>query len=381
MARDNSGLPMPSLVFCYAPEDETAARELARFLEANLAYQVSLEECRVRPDFDLVDAAERALSADAALILLSPAAVPKTWKRERWEPVFSGDAQEFGTSFGFVLLRECKFPELFRRRQFFDLSQSFLQGSRDVKHWLMRPEGVTSRTDAFPELRAALADWPGISFDLASETACDFAAACAGDFEAVYRVACRGRSAAGILGDIGYAVGLRLLGNAAQNRSTLVTACATRRWLFIFEGLSAEHRDLLHFGGKTSVIVTVDETSHRLPVEDIGAAFLVSTRDDVQCGPLVGPATLLMYELLQADFAAGLRLGWAVLAVVKSAGRFAESVEILAAMEAAARARNDDMALYKIEWEQSWTVDDSDAWSVRILPTASEEVAQLSLFE
>lgn len=86
-------------------------------------------------------------------------------------------------------------------------------------------------------------------------------------------------------------------------------------------------------------------------------------------------------NLLQSDFAEGLRLGWALLAVLKSAGRFAESVEVLAAMEKAARARHDDMALYKIEWEQSWTSDDSDAWSVRILPTASEEVAQLNLFE
>ena len=116
-------------------------------------------------------------------------------------------------------------------------------------------------------------------------------------------------------------------------------------------------------------------------IADIGAAFLVSTRDESQCGPLAGPATLLTYDLLQSDFAEGLRLGWALLAVLKSSGRFAESVEVLAAMDKAARARNDEMALYKIEWEQSWTSDDSDAWSVRILPTASEEVAQLSLFE
>jgi hypothetical protein len=372
---------MPSLVFCYAPEDETAASELAHFLEANLAYRVSLEECRVRPDFDLIDAAERALSADAALILLSPASVPKTWKRERWEPVFFGNAEEFRTLIGFVLLRECKFPELFRRRHFFDLSRSFLQGSREVKHWLMRPEGIASHTDDFPELRAGIADWPGVSLDIAPDLSRDFASACAGDFEGVYCVACHGRSAAGILGDIGYAAELRLPGNIEQNRYALVTACATHRWLFVFEGMSAEYRDLVNFGGKSSVIVTSDEGAPRLPVENIGAAFLVSTRDEALCGPLVGPATLLTYDLLQSDFAEGLRLGWALLAVLKSAGRFAESVEVLAAMEKAARARNDDMALYKIEWEQSWTSDDSDGWSVRILPTASEDVAQLSLFE
>ena len=47
----------------------------------------------------------------------------------------------------------------------------------------------------------------------------------------------------------------------------------------------------------------------------------------------------------------------------------------------AARARKDDLAIFKIEWEQSWLCEDSDSWGVRILPTAGEDVAQLSLFE
>jgi hypothetical protein len=373
---------MPALVLCYAAEDESAARELARFLEANLPYLISLGECRVRPGFDLVDAAERALSADAALVLLSPASVPKTWKREKWEPVFFAKPEELETPLGFALLRDCKFPELLRRRRFFDLSRDFRQGSREVKHWLMRAEGVAARTDAFPELRAAIADWPGVAADVSPDTAHAFTAACAADFERVLRIACHGRTAAGILGDIGHAAGLRLPGTVEQNRAALLTECAAHRWLFVFESLAPEHRDLVSFGGKTSAILTADTPDPpRMPLDEIAAAFLVSARDEAQCGALAGPATAWTHELLQSDFEAGLRLGWALIAVLKSAGRFAESVELLAAMETAARLRNDEMALFKIEWEQSWTCEDSDAWGVRILPTAGEEVVQLSLFE
>ena len=139
---------------------------------------------------------------------------------------------------------------------------------------------------------------------------------------------------------------------------------------------------MVNFGGRSSTILTADVGEpERVSQEVIGHAFLVSARDEAECAPLIGAATLWTYDLLQSDFDNGLRLGWALLTVLKSAGRFAESVEVLASMEQAARARNDDVALFKIEWEQSWTCEDSDAWGVRILPTAGEEVTQLSLFE
>jgi len=373
---------MPSLILCYAAEDEADARELARFLEANLPYDVSLDECRLRPDFDLIEAAERALSADAGRVLLSPASVPKIWKRERWEPVFFKKAADLNTPLAFALLRECRFPELLRRRRFFDLSRDFRQGSREVKQWLLRAEGTAARTADFPELRASIGDWPGVAEDVAPATAFAFAAACAGDFESVHRTSCAGRTAAGILGDIGHSLGLRLPGTVDQNRAAIVRDCASHRRLLILDRLAGSQRELVRFGGKSSLILTADtEAPTVTPLELIGEAFLVAARDDMQCEALIGPATAWTHELLDSDFEAGLRLGWSLLAVLKAAARFAESIEILAAMENAARARNDEMALFKIEWEQSWISEDSDTWGVRILPTAGADTVQLNLFE
>ena len=68
---------MASLVPCYAAEDEKIARALGCFLEANLTFEICYDEGMVRPDFDLVDAAERGLSAETALVLLSPDSIPK----------------------------------------------------------------------------------------------------------------------------------------------------------------------------------------------------------------------------------------------------------------------------------------------------------------
>ncbi|HKD07484.1 MAG TPA: toll/interleukin-1 receptor domain-containing protein [Bryobacteraceae bacterium] len=373
---------MRSIVFCYAPADEPAARDLARFLEANIACQVSLDECRVRPDFDLIDAVDRALSADVAVGLFSPASMPAAWKRERWEPVFVQQAAEVGTPLALVLLEPCRFPELLRRGLFFDLSVDAKAGRRELKRRLMGIEGPRTRGDSHEALREAVADWPGSALDVAAASARAFAVECAGDFEGVYRIDCYERSEAGIIGDAGYAAGLTLAGNVEQNRAALIEACKDRRWLFIWENLPTERRQFVMFGGRSSALfVTSDGSSERPALETVAEYFLAATRDEALCGPLAGAATLHTLELLDSDFESGLRLGWAVFAVLKSAKRFAECVELLAAMEHAARGRKDAWAIHRIEWEQAWLCEDSETWGVRILPTAGEDVAQLSLFE
>ena len=375
-------MPRRSIVFCYAPADNGAAREFAGFLEANLDCEVCLDEAVIGPDQDLIAAAEKGLSADAAFVLLSPASAPKIWKREQWEPIFFGEAGEVRTPLGFALLRECKFPGLLRRRAFFDLSCDPLQGAREARHWLMRREGVAAKTTVLAELRSGIADRPGLARTTLSETARTFASVYGGDFEAVHHVACHGRSRAGILGDLGYATGVPLSGNVAQNRAVLERECLHHRWLFILEDLPPEHEEWCAFGGRTSVLITQPERLREpVSVEELSAAFFALSRDNDRCAPLIGSATLRVFELLPDDFESGLRLGWALLAVLKSFARFAEMIEILAAMEEAARLRGDEMALFKIEWEQSWISEDSDAWGIRILPTAGEDVAQLSLFD
>ncbi len=140
---------MRSAVLCYAPSDAQFASELGVFLEVNCALAVSHQESD-----DLIDAVERGLS-DVTLVLLSRDSVPKTWKRERWEPVFLQQPSTFGTTMAFLLLEECKFPELFRREEFFDLTGGKLAGQRRLKRWLLEQAQPSQNPVELPQLTPA----------------------------------------------------------------------------------------------------------------------------------------------------------------------------------------------------------------------------------
>jgi hypothetical protein len=374
---------MPSLVLCYATDDEVRARQLGEYLEANLPYEVSCGECVVGPIFDLVDAAERGLSGEAALVLLSPHSVPQTWSRDKWEPVFFQKPAELGSLLGFVLLEACSFPELLKRQRFFDATQDFQAEARRIRRWLLRPE-VPARADAVLnavglDLRARVAERPGSACEVDYADADRFAVACKWDFEAVHRLDCPDRTRAGILGDIGHMVQLKMAGTVEQNREELVKWCRGHRRLFLFTGVAEADREFLSFGGRVSAIFAVHPPDReRAGFEAIHAAFFAVPRDEEVCAAMLGDAVVCAAGLLDSAFEAGLRLGWMLVAVMKAAERFAEAVETLDSMEDAARGRGDEPALQRILRERSWLCERSaDEQLIAILPTAGPENLQL----
>src|ERR1017187_9519468 len=226
---------MRSVVICYAPADEAVARELAEYIRVNLLFDVSCDEGVIGADCDLLEATERALSAEVALVLLSPASVPKVWARKLWEPVFFDKPKEFQTLLGFVLVSECRFPELLRREEFFHAATA----AREIKRWLLRPfESLRPVGMVAEELRGVV-DRPGTAVGV------DFDEACAEDFEAVYRFDCRGRTRAGVTGDVCCALGL-------QGRDALGEWCRLHRVLFVMRGVA----DWVAPGGLASVVFT-----------------------------------------------------------------------------------------------------------------------------
>ena len=375
---------MRSLVLCYAPEDEGFARRLGGYLAANLRIGVAYGEGVVQAGFDLVDAAEQALSADVALVLLSSHSAPAAWSRPKWEPVFFQKPEEFGALLGFVQVDECRFPELLRSRaRFFDArGGEWLREARRIRRWLLRPDLPVSREDFLEGPLTGVLDAPGVASSIPYAEAVAFGRAVEKDFEAVHTFDCLGRSAAGIAGDIGWALGLRLPGNTDENWDALRARCAAHRELFVFANVGEAERLRVEFGGLSSVVFTCDGPARtRASAEQIGAVFFTPPRDEGQCAALLGDAVFRMGEGLAGDFEAGLRLGWTIVAVLKGAQRFAEAIEVLQAMEQAARSRDDGMALYRIEWEQSWLRDSAEgAETGTILPVDSGEAAQLSLF-
>src|SRR5207248_3338232 len=134
------------------------------------------------------------LSAEVALVLLSPLSVPKVWNRKIWQSVFFERPKEFQTLLGFVLVSDCAFPGLLRRERFFDASRDELSAAREIKRWLLRPRGrISPAVEIAPELaelRRAVADRPGAAVGIDVGIAVQFARECAADFEAVYRFDC-----------------------------------------------------------------------------------------------------------------------------------------------------------------------------------------------
>ncbi len=331
---------MDSLILCYAPGDEAFARRLAGFLEINLPLAVSRSESLVGPELDLVEAAERALSAEVALVLLSPRSVPRVWDLQTWKPVFLEKPKQFQTQLGFVLVDDCKFPQLLRRERFFDASNDELRALREIKRWLLRPAGPARprmRMEAeMEDLERALADQPGAAFDIEPETAAEFSEQCGQDFEAVYGFDCCGRSRAGIVGDIRGALGLPFSGRLEDDRATLAEWSATHRALFILAGVRAEDREFAMPGGRVSTLFTAPG----------------SLAGSIQSA--AGDAVRDFEETACMDAEAGLRLGWAAANLLKAQGRFAEVLEVLDAMAAVARDRGDTSAILRIEREQYW---------------------------
>lgn len=389
---------MRSAIMCYAAEDTSLARELGAFLELNCPLEVFQDEGLIRADYGFLDAVGRGLSADLVLVLLSPDSVPKVWRRDEWVPVLFEQPRELGSEIVFLLARDCKFPELIRRRDFFDLSQDRLAGQRALKRWLLERDrffqcvielpqeglGGSRDRDVLEKLEYRLADRPGVESDLSREVALAFVHTHKADFEGIFWLNCANRSRAGILGDMAHRLDLRLSGNLEQNRCALANFCAGRRCLFLFEHLAPEDREFLTFDGKASVIfVAQGATPNQRSLMETAALFSSRTQDLDACLSALGDAQnhLRGLQLAAHDtWQTRVSLGSAMFALLRHCGRLAEACEVLEVMASARAAKGDSFALYRLEWEKSWLLEQ---WGQPVNPSARvallKEPKQLSL--
>lgn len=336
-------MALQSAIICHAGEDAAIAGEIAAYLESNCALTVSLEEAD-----DLVGAVEIGLSADIVLAALSPASVPKPWKRETWEPVFLRQPGLLGSRLACLLLGECRFPELFRRGSFFDFSGDSLAGMRALKRWVYDGSNRPVSGGGFEGLRRRIADRPGMEAGLSEKEATAFCAECGEDFEGVFRIECARRSRAGILGDIAHSLGLRLIGSAERNLASLAEFCANRRCLFVFDHPGGEDRDFVNLGGRASIVLTRGEMPLRRPLDELESLFRSWPRHPDDCLRALGDCQSWL-----SDEGRSMQLGFAALALLKNFDRLAEAVEILDFMARAALASGDLLTAHRLVWELS----------------------------
>src|ERR1022692_3694754 len=270
---------MPKVFPCYSTPDRELVHELAAFLERGAGVEVLLEEGEMQPGGDLIAKVEEGLSADVVLVLLSPEAVPPRWVLERWKSVFWEQAAEVGTALATLLCRDAKFPDLLRRKNFFDLRHNRLTAFRAIKRWLIslsplpqkapfapaRQPSFNERDAELETLCTLLADTPGMAVLEGAE-----AAACAGktalalefarrhqeDFDAVFWLTCGSRCAAALAGGLAAQFGVRLDRDLESNLNELRRLCARHRCLLILDDAMPSTAALLAPRGRTSVLTT-----------------------------------------------------------------------------------------------------------------------------
>ncbi len=265
---------------CYPPQDRPLVRELAGFLERGAGVEVLLEEGEIQPGCDLVGKVEEGLSADVVLALVSPEAGPAKWILERWKPVFWDQAASVGTPVATLLCRDSKFPELLRRKNFFDLRLDRMAGFRAIKRWLMSlsplPEkapfapaaskSFRGREGEMEKLRSLLADAPGVAVieggPGAGKTvlALEFAYRHQLDFDAVLWLTCGSRTTAALAGDLAAQMGVRLDQSLESCLHALRRLCAQHRCLIVLDDAAAEASAQLAPRGRTSVLLTTRQS-------------------------------------------------------------------------------------------------------------------------
>jgi hypothetical protein len=290
---------LKSVFLAHARADHDAARQLAEFLEFGCDLTCFVDDGLIGAEQDLISVAEDGLAADVLALLLSPESSPARWVRERWEPVLFDAARRGGVEVVTVLLRECSFPPLLRRRNFIDGTASRLAAQRLLKRWFWQRErepatlAGTEFSSDLENLYAALADRGGTALTSGAD-ASRFAREAAQDFETVLWAPCQGRTLAQAAGEMGHQLGLTLDGVAEDNCRHIRDLLAARRYLVVLDapgpGIAAE----LTAGGRTSTAVTLDAvTVPETPQTLAYARALVAARRYAE-------AYELLYKLLDA---------------------------------------------------------------------------------
>jgi hypothetical protein len=291
---------LKTIFLAHASPDHEFACRLAEFLEFGCNATCSADEGLILEGQDLIAKAEEGLAGDVLVLLLSDTSWPARWPRERWEPVLFEETRRTGVELACLLLTECPFPPLLRRRNFIDATTNRRSAMRLLKRWIWQQEqGAAHSLSAtfsgdLEDLYSALSDQAG-TLRTAGADATRFAKEAGQEFEAVLWVPCHGRSLAQIAGELGSQLGLTLESTAEQNCQRIRGQLAARRCLLVLDAPAPELAAEFISRGRTSTLVTLDPVSVvETPQSLAYGRKLISSRRYAE-------AYELLYELLDSD--------------------------------------------------------------------------------
>jgi hypothetical protein len=322
-----------------------------------------MAECGGSDQF--LDVVEQCTAKEFVVVILSAAAIPAAWPRPVWERVLIEGVRESGVQMAYVMLDDCPFPLMLRRRNFFDFRVDQRGGMRKLRQWLVQapemerlaPE-VTG--EGSPDERFNwLLDKPGLVSGVSRAAAVWMVRNWWRDFEDVCWVQCAHLGAAGVLGETAQQMRLRLPGTFEANWLQLREHAVRQRTLFVFEHLSNDTTPWGNLGGRSSVVLVAGEAPERLPFEQIKEMFSRKAMDEEAC--IRAWSSLLTEPEQVGSWPEILSIGRLALRLLKQRARLAEVHEGLAWLADVAKQQRDARALESIRWEEHWILNE---WSL-----------------
>jgi hypothetical protein len=317
---------LKTILLAHAAPDHTFAARLSQFLEFGCNVTCPPGDGLIPEGKDLIATAEEGLAGDVLVLLLSAASWPTRWPRERWEPVLFDATRDARVELVSVLLNECPFPPLLRRRNFFDATADPLAAMRLLKRWIWQHEQGAAHSlhstlsPDLEDLYAALADEAGTR-KASGQDATRFVKEASQEFEAVLWIACHRRTLAQTAGELGAQLGLMLPGTVEENCRRIHDLLAARRCLLILDAPSPELAAELIPRGRTSTLVTRDV------VNAVETPQTLAYARKLTASQRYAEAYELLYSLLEADISSAdcaRELSW----ICESWNRTAESEDL-----------------------------------------------------
>ena len=265
---------MRTVFLCHARQDSEIANHIAQFVVRGADVRCFVEDGAIGSPSELMERIREGQTADVILVLLTPQSSPAKWIREEWQAAIFDEPASAGIPVGILLVGECTFPALLRRKNFFDLAANRIDGMRDVKRWLAglgkeqsAPEGlplVTREECDIEPLVCSLADAPG-ALEASLSQALAFTRGYWRDFDSVRWLHCAARPFVSLAGDLCAALQIRSQGDLEENLAQIREHCISYRPLLIFDGITKSLFTQISPGGRSSSIAIPPEQQRMSP--------------------------------------------------------------------------------------------------------------------
>ncbi|MCX6625282.1 MAG: hypothetical protein NTY38_30325, partial [Acidobacteria bacterium] len=128
---------MIEIFLCHSPADRQVAATIAARLKRSTGLEPWVHVCGPGPEDMAPVVWDMGLSAAGILLLLSPEVVPRPLSRAAWQALLDHVGRFQPPPIGTVLVRDCPFPLMLKRKAFFEWGEGSNEVLRAIERWVI----------------------------------------------------------------------------------------------------------------------------------------------------------------------------------------------------------------------------------------------------